>query len=78
MKTKNKKESVKPKHFASIDEALEAITNHIVIERYRIDPYANDCDDLANDSKFRDIIRKIWTDAYLQGHNDGHNSTIEF
>lgn len=65
-----KRKTTKPKipHLTSVEEAMEAVSEYLNVERYRDDPYAED----VTPEQLRSLIERIWHDAYNEGRASGY------
>lgn len=65
-----KRKTTKPKipRLTSVEEAMEAVSEYLNVERYRDDPYAED----ITPDQLRSLIERIWHDAYNEGRASGY------
>lgn len=65
-----KRKTIKPKipRLTSVEEAMEAVSEYLNVERYRDDPYAED----ITPDQLRSLIERIWHDAYNEGRASGY------
>jgi flagellar biosynthesis/type III secretory pathway protein FliH len=67
VKRKTTKKPTIPR-LASVEEAMEAVSEYLNVERYRDDPYAEE----VTPEQLRSLIERIWHDAYNEGRASGY------